>query len=469
MNALANRSRRSFMKTLAGIGAASQFAGLFRDVWAQSTPTLPRFVVLSSPHGYPPTYWRPRAADGVGAAQPTGWTLDFPNSSLAPLQKHKDSLVIIEGLDLTTDTANPDFYTGGHNSLSVLTGWHPQGGESTAGQYKASGPSIDVAVAKLLNTTEFLFTPMGYGGAANTIGSFRADGSGIAAEYSLKKSLANWFGNVGTGAADPKAAARKNAQTAVLDYLGADARRLRGRLAGAEKAKLDAHLDALSGITQKISTPVSISCAKPTNAPDGDAVKPTGDKYIPIILDFTAQLLACNLTRVANVSIDPINSGAGALARRPRIRCSRRRGIHDDIAHGYRPERRQQPAPAVHHDQLVRAAGQLLASICLKAIPGGERNRLRQHDHAVDQRARRSRAPHAHQRPFPAGRRRRHLREGTLPGLRSRDRGQEPDRPAHQAAHLAREPVRREPAGVRRPEVPRRAVGPVASAGGVAL
>src|SRR5262245_48568006 len=127
------RSRRSFMKALAGIGAASQFAGLFRDVWAQSTPTAPRFIVLGSLHGYPPTYWRPRAADGVGAASPTGWTLNFPNSSLAPLEKHKDSLVILEGLDLTTDTANPDFYTGGHNGVSIPTGWHPQGGEGTAG------------------------------------------------------------------------------------------------------------------------------------------------------------------------------------------------------------------------------------------------------------------------------------------------------------------------------------------------
>ncbi len=357
------------MKTLAGIGAASQFAGLFRDVWAQSTPTLPRFVVLSSPHGYPPTYWRPRAADGVGAAQPTGWTLDFPNSSLAPLQKHKDSLVIIEGLDLTTDTANPDFYTGGHNSLSVLTGWHPQGGESTPGQYKASGASIDVAVAKLLNTTEFLFTPMGYGGAANTIGSFRADGSGIAAEYSLKKSLANWFGNVGTGAADPKATARKNAQTAVLDYLGADARRLRGRLAGPEKAKLDAHLDALSGITQKINTPVSISCAKPTNAPDGDAVKPTGDKYIPIVLDFTAQLLACNLTRVAHVSIDPINSGTAPWlqTKDPVFKTA---GIHDDIAHGYRPgDDNSQRLLSI----MINWYAQQVSYLCdlLKAIPEG--------------------------------------------------------------------------------------------------
>jgi hypothetical protein len=335
-NAQSNRSRRSFMKTLAGIGAASQFAGLFRDVWATVPANAPRFVVLNSPHGYAPMYWRPRAADGVSAAGVTGWTLSFPNSSLAPLEKHKDSLVILEGLDLTTDTLNPDFYTGGHNATSILTGFHPQGPESPA-QYLAKGPSIDFYLAKLMNTTEFLFLPYGYSGNSNTVGAFRDDGSAIAAEYSLKSSLANWFGSVGSATTDPKAAARKNANTAVIDYLGGEARKLRGRLAGPEKAKLDAHLDALNGITQRLNTVVSIACAKPTNAPDWNGSSPPGNQYIPIVLDFAAELFACNLTRVINMSIDPVNSSTAPwLATQDPI--FKTAALHNDIAHGYRPD-----------------------------------------------------------------------------------------------------------------------------------
>jgi len=329
-------SRRTFMKALAAAGAASPLVGLFRDVWADVPANAPRFVVLYSPHGYAPMYWRPRAADGTSAAGVTGWTLNFTNSSLSPLEKHKDSLVILEGLDLSTDTLNPDFYTGGHNGTSVLTGWHPQSGESTPGQYLAKGPSIDVYIAKLLNTTEFLFTPVGYSGNSNTIGAFRTDGSAIAAEYSLKRSLANWFGSVGSGGTDPKAAARKNANSAVIDYVSGRAKRLRGRLAGAEKAKLDAHLDALNGITQRLNQVVSIACMKPTNAPDGDGVVPSGDKYIPIVLDFAAELFACNLTRVINMSIDPVNSGTAPwLATQDPV--FKTAGLHNDIAHGYRP------------------------------------------------------------------------------------------------------------------------------------
>jgi len=370
MSLSSKRTRRSFMKTLAGIGAASQFSGLFRDLWAADAATMPRFVVLNSPHGYAPKYWRPRATDGVGAATETSFTLDFAGSSLAPLQKHKDSLVIIEGLDLTTDTQNAAFYTGGHNSLSMLTGYHPQGAEGTPGQYLSMGPSIDVAIAKILGTTEFLFTPTGYGGGNNVVGAFRADGTGVTAEYNLKNSLTNWFGSVGTGTTDPKAAAKKAAQQAVVDYLGGEATRLRNRLAGPERAKLDAHMDALNGIAKRLTTaPVSITCAKPTNAPNGDAVVPSGDKYIPIVLDFTAQLFACNLTRVVNLPIDPVNSGTAPwlAARDPVFNTA---ALHNDIAHGFRPEDdRSQQLLSIVTNWYAQMVSYFIDS--LKAIPEG--------------------------------------------------------------------------------------------------
>jgi hypothetical protein len=334
---LSTFSRRSVMKAFAGLGAAGPLVGLFRHLWAAEAGSRPRFCVLSSPHGYAPDLWRPRGADGVSAPAETGWTLDFANSSLAPLEKHKDSLVLLEGLDLTTDMTNPDFVTTGHNCLSVLTGMHPLGSPDTSEHYMSSRPSIDVLVAGLLNTTEFLFSPIGYVGGNAKIGAFRADGTGIVAEFSLQQSLVNWFGALGTDATDPKAAARRNAQQAVVDYLGGRARRLRGRLAGSERAKMDAHLDALSSITRRLDNVVPTSCGKPARVPDGADVKPPGDTYIPMILELTAQLLACNLTRVVNVSIDPAGSGSAPwLADHDPV--FRSASLHNDIAHGYRPD-----------------------------------------------------------------------------------------------------------------------------------
>jgi len=212
---------------------------------------------------------------------------------------------------------------------------HPAGAESTPNQYRSSHESIDYYLAKRLNTPEFLFKPTGYSGAANTIGAFRPDGSGVAAEFDLKKSFVNWFGSVG-GMPDPKATARKNAQQAVDDYLGGEARRLRGRLGPAERAKLDAHLDALAGLSQRIDATAAVGCVRPTNTPDGNN-PPAGDKYIPIVLEFTARLLACNLTRVVNVPVDPINSGRAPwlVDKDPTFATAT---IHNDIAHGYHPE-----------------------------------------------------------------------------------------------------------------------------------
>jgi hypothetical protein len=335
--ALSRFSRRSLLRTFAGLGAASPLLGLFRDLWAADPVVVPRFCVLSSQHGYAPELWRPRAAGGSGEPDETGWTLAFENSSLAPMEKHKDSLVIIEGLDLTTDS-NPEINTNGsHNTLSVLTGMHPLGNSESSNFYRSCGPSIDVFLAQLLGTTEFLFSPIGYEGGNLKVGSFRADGTPIVAEFSLAQSLFNWFGLAATDLTDPKATARRNAEAAVLDYLGAQARDLRGRLAGPERAKLDAHLDALSGLSQRIGNRPSAACAQELRVPSSAEPKPPGDQYVPMILEFLAQLFACDLTRVANVSIDPAGMGpAPWLAARDPVFQSA--GLHNDIAHKYHPD-----------------------------------------------------------------------------------------------------------------------------------
>src|SRR5687768_14247622 len=101
-------SRRALMATFSGLCAAGYFKGLLKEVLAQEAASLPRFVVLANPHGCAHDFWRPRAADG-GAAAESGWVLDFePDASLGPLEPHKDSLLIVEGLDLTCNYTDLD-------------------------------------------------------------------------------------------------------------------------------------------------------------------------------------------------------------------------------------------------------------------------------------------------------------------------------------------------------------------------
>jgi hypothetical protein len=361
-------SRRALLKTFAGLGAATPFfTGMLRDAFAQSAPKYPRFVVLNSPHGCATDLWRPRAAGG-GAAAETGWTLDYdPDSSLGPLEAHKDSLVILEGLDLQCNFDMGGAFLG-HNGGAVapLTGRHARASEG-ADSMRTTGPSIDYFLAKSLQVEPFLFNPTGYSGS-NAAVTFDAAGERVANEYELPSSFKKWFGSFTGGSTttvDPKLAARKKADMAALDYLNGEATKLRTRLAGPERIKLDGQLDGLNLIRQKINTgPMAptASCSKPSQPPPPDY----GPNMINLVLQFTAQLLACNLTRVATVGIDPVNSGKmpwlggtlGTLA------------VHNDIAHAYRPD----DATSVRNlSKVHRWYGQQVAAFIamLKAIPEG--------------------------------------------------------------------------------------------------
>jgi hypothetical protein len=360
-------SRRALLKTFAGLGASAPFfKGMLRDAFAQTAPKYPRFVVLNSPHGCAWDLWRPRAAGGAAAAE-TGWTLDYdPDSSLGPLEAHKDSLVILDGLDLTCNFDMGGAYLG-HNGGTVapLTGRHARASEG-ADSMRTTGPSIDYFLAKQLQVEPFLFNPTGYSGS-NAAVTFDTAGERVANEFELPSSFKKWFGSFTGPAAtvDPKAAARKKADMAALDYLNGEATKLRTRLAGPERIKLDGQIDGLNLIRQKLSTgPMAptASCTKPAQPPPPDY----GPTMINLVLQFTANLLACNLTRVATVGIDPVNSGKmpwlggtlGTLA------------VHNDIAHSYRPS----DATSVRNLSKVHRwyATQVAAFIAmLKAIPEG--------------------------------------------------------------------------------------------------
>jgi hypothetical protein len=325
-------SRRTWLKTFAGLTAAAPFQGLLRDAFAQSMPTYPRFVVVYNPNGCSPDFWRPRAPGG-GPADKTGWTLDFdPDSSMGPLEKHKDSLIIMEGLDLTCNFDQADEYLG-HNGGAVapLTGLHARATQD-ADSMRTTGPSIDHAVAKQLKVAPFLFHPTGYAGSNLHI-TFDDAGERVPNEYELRTSFDKWFGSfmAPSSMPDPKALARKAADQSVLDFLNADASRLRPRLAGPEKLKMDAFIDGLNLLQQKINgggAPLA-ACQKPMRPANISGTVET----IQTMLQLTAQLLACNLTRVANVNIDPVNSGKMAWLPAPlnTLAC------HNDIAHGFRP------------------------------------------------------------------------------------------------------------------------------------
>ena len=314
-------SRRTVLSTFSGIAAAGYFKGLLRDAFASEIPVAPRFIVLWNPNGCALELWRPRARDG-GAAAETGWVLDYdPDSSLGPLEAHKDSLLIIEGLDLTCNYQDLDPMLTGHDGAKVapLTGRH---GRSQADQMRTDGPSLDHVIARQVATKPFLFKPLGFPLNPTAL-SYDDAGEQIPYEYDLRESFRNWFGPVASPGSDPTLTA---ADSAVLAYLQSDARRLRSRLAGQERLKIDAHLDALHVLEQRLKQAPTTACGTP-------AVPLTSvgeEDYFRTVVDFGLELFNCGLTQCMSLILDVGQTmpwvGIGDLQ------------MHDDVAHGYRTD-----------------------------------------------------------------------------------------------------------------------------------
>lgn len=332
-------SRRTYLKLFAGLsaGAVTQFSGLFRGVWAASAQASSRLrlIVITQPHANT-KYWAPRMPGGALAKHnDTGWTLDFDSgvTDLKPMQKHKDSLVIVDGLDFYCTFKPGSTGSLGHqSSIGAITGTDLK----TADDRRARGPSLDIALASYLKVEPKVFRF--YAGMNSSDAAGNAYGAvGVPYENftAVAKAYPQLFSTLSSaGMPDPKAAARLAAERSVLKYLNDDAKHLRGRLAGPERMKLDQHLDALSLIEQKLAPRAAgVSCTKPAAppGPDDDRNVAEQDRYT-IVNQFIATLLACNMTRVATFhmnsqSMDWLTLNGAALT------ADERGNVHNNIAH----------------------------------------------------------------------------------------------------------------------------------------
>ena len=338
-------SRRAFLKTFAGLSAsaATQFSGLFRHVWEASAavPTKQRLIVITQPHANT-KYWAPRMpGGGLAAHNQTGWTLDYDRSGvtdLSPMEKHKDSLVVVDGLDFYCTFKPGSTNSLGHqSSIGAITGTDLKSVDDRSPR----GPSIDIALASYLKVEPKLFRF--YAGqnswdmAGNAYGAVGVPYENFTA---VAKAYTELFGTLSpAGMPDPKAAARLAAEQSVLKYLNDDAKKLRARLAATEKAKLDQHLETLSLIEQKLVTKTGgVSCTKPSAppGPDDDRNVAEQDRYT-FVNTFIATLFACNMTRVATFHMNSQSMDWLAMNGTP-LSTEERGNVHNNIAHMMRQD-----------------------------------------------------------------------------------------------------------------------------------
>lgn len=330
-------SRRTCLKLFAGLsaGAVTQFSGLLRSVVFAAAPAPLRLLVITQPHANT-KYWAPRMPGGaVASHDQTGWTLDFDPgvTDLKPMEKHKDSLVIIDGLDFYCTFKPGSTGSLGHqSSIAAITGTDLK----TVDDRSARGPSIDIALAAQLKVEPKLFRfYAGMNSWDNAGNAYGAVGVPYENFTAVAKAYPELFSTLATGSMpDPKAAARLAAERSVLSYLNDDARRLRDRLAAPERMKLEQHLDTLSLMEQKLSPQLAgISCTKPAAppGPDDDRNVAEQDRYA-IVNTFIATLFACNMTRVATFHMNSQSMDWLALDGAP-LSDEERGDVHNNIAH----------------------------------------------------------------------------------------------------------------------------------------
>ncbi|QRN99529.1 DUF1552 domain-containing protein [Archangium violaceum] len=297
---LTNLSRRSILQALAGTALAAPFGAKAQT----QTPPL-RFIALFTPHGTVPEYWAPRGGE-------TDFDISYPNSILAPLDKHRSKLLILDGLDYRVLYEHG---TMGHEGAPVtfLTGSKVlmKGGEEFP-----EGISLDQELAQAahiggatrfrsmnLNAWEGGLSPQS---KYNSI-SFASNAARMPFELNPFDVYTRLFGDM-ADPGDPEAARRALARRrSLVDFLTKDASRLRGRLGTDERQKLDSHLQALRDMEKRLESSGLAGCSKPVWDPahDYNQYEITELDLYPTLVQLHMQLIArafaCDLTRVVTL------------------------------------------------------------------------------------------------------------------------------------------------------------------------
>jgi hypothetical protein len=284
-------TRRSFMRkaALAG-GALALFPWLKERASAGAPP--PRLLLWYTPHGTIWDQWRPTGGETGFAFAPI----------LAPLERHRDRLVIVDGIAIDNGT---EYYIPHTYTMPVL--WTGSPIDTTASGFCredhggrcfgwGTGVSIDQTIAtRLADPSPYPTVELGYqcGGlhpATRMI--YSAPGTPKTPIDDPGRAFDTLFGMVDP---DVEAAARLAVRRrSVLDVVRADFNSRRGRLSATDRVRLDAHAQSLLDLERTL-VPSGVACTRPTRPIDVSA-----ETAMDRQSDLIAAMFGCGLTRIAS-------------------------------------------------------------------------------------------------------------------------------------------------------------------------
>jgi hypothetical protein len=286
-------SRRAFLGTLASAGILAPFLPLSRGLAAgEGYPR--RLVLLFSPNGTLHERWKP-----------SGSAKNFELSQiLAPLEPWKDRLVVVDGLHVITTSGPGDEHQKGMGHLWTASPLQASAtGANGSVVLWSSGASVDQVIAQAIGSAtahqslEF-GVQTGDGASVFSRMSYAGPGEPVAPEKDPSEMFDRLFGDLD---ADPGAIEALKAQRgSVIDLVKGDLDSLATRMGTEDRAKLEAHLDAMREIEKRneLAVPVCEVPPEPGVGPGGNAQFPAVSR---LQIDQLVMALACDLTRVASL------------------------------------------------------------------------------------------------------------------------------------------------------------------------
>jgi hypothetical protein len=294
--------RRTFLRGV-GVGVALPWLEAMapRARAAEDEPT--RLVFVFAPNGKHMPDWTPSAEGPLTAELPY---------LLAPLAAHREQLLVLSGLGHDTARAHGDG-PGDHAraSATFLTAVHPK---KTAGADIRVGVSVDqVAAEKLGRATRFRSLALGieggrragrcdsgYSCAYVSNLSWRSPSTPNAKEVVPRRVFERLFG--GERHLTPaQRKRRRDVRTSVLDLVRGDAKRLHGRLGGADRLRLDEYLTAVREVERRVAEAEQAPAPERPDLPNG--VPRDRRKHMRLMADLMALALQADLTRVVTYMV----------------------------------------------------------------------------------------------------------------------------------------------------------------------
>jgi hypothetical protein len=287
-------SRRQFVGSVGAGLLLAPFINLSLRRQAQAAPAnQSRRILLFCTMGTYPPLWTPT---GIGS----DGSINTWSAMTQPLSAVKGNVVLVEGMPSGNINDN-------HGSSDSLTGqgfgYYGQGVIKTSvDQFVASklvASGVNRPIASLLlgaNTNENSGLSQFYGGA--TGGNLPTIGSPLSAYTTV-------FGSaLPAGMSTSSLLARRQS---ILDLITGEINTLKGSLGSNESAKMDAHLDSIRQLENKLSqsVPAGNGCTKPATPGADGTLQYMGDMDAlaanVIHQQIIAAAFACDITRVAGL------------------------------------------------------------------------------------------------------------------------------------------------------------------------